>query len=122
MVVQVCPVCHMVLSASGLCSLCGSASIQSINKESALIESESISLPFDLETLPESTSRPPLPFGIKDAPNHSVESPNTPANAKEATGIAESTSKKPISINEKGQNKAIELPYGIDHMHNTLID
>ena len=86
------------------------------------MESESISLPFDLETLPESTSRPPLPFGIEVDPNPSVEFPNSPAETKDATKIVDSTSKKSISINENGQNKSIKLPYGIDHMHNTLID
>ena len=112
----------MVLSAPGPCSLCGSASNPSNNKESALIESESISLPFGLEKLPESSSGATLPFGIENAPNHPLETPNSSAEVEEATEIVESTSKEPISINENRRNKAIELPYGIDHMHDTLID
>jgi len=122
MSVQVCPVCHMVLSGPGPCSICGSAPNQLENKDSAALESEAISLPFGLENLPESPPGVALPFGIEDAPNPSVDSSNSSEEVEGATEISDSAPKEPISVNENGRNKAIELPYGIDHMHDTLID
>jgi len=112
----------MVLSASGPCSICGSAPNPSESEAAAASKPDSISLPFGLESPPPSTSEVPLLFGIEDAPNPPLNHSNSSAEVKGTTEIAELTSKEPISITENGRNEVIQLPYGIDHMHDTLID
>ena len=69
-----CPVCHMVLSTAGNCSLCGSAVQGDGPLESPSTATPEVGIPFGLGESTQSEELKHLPFGIEDAPESSPQS------------------------------------------------
>ena len=131
-----CPVCHMVLSTAGNCSLCGSAVQGDEPLELPSTATPEVGIPFGLGESTQSEELKHLPFGIDDAPDASGassleseaedEAPFEPNSRQLLFGLDDAPSENTHNSEEKApvesRNPSIELPYGIDHMHNTPID
>ena len=77
-----CPVCHMVLSASGNCPLCGSAVQDDERPELSHAATPEVGIPFGLGEATQSEELSPLPCGIDDAPEsppQSIQEPHNPS-------------------------------------------
>ena len=131
-----CPVCHMVLSTAGNCSLCGSTVQGDEPLELPSTATPEVGIPFGLGESTQSEELKHLPFGIDDAPDASgassleteaeEETPFEPNSRQLLFGLDDAPSENTHNSGEKApvesRNPSPELPYGIDHMHHTPID
>ena len=131
-----CPVCHMVLSASGNCPLCGSAVQDDERPELLPTAASEVGIPFGLGETTQSEELSHLPFGIDDAPSVSsatfLDSEGgsdpliEPNSSPLLFGLDEAPPENTHNSGEKApvesRNPSLKLPYGIDHMHHTPID
>ena len=120
-----CPVCHMVLSASGNCPLCGSAVQDDERPELLPTAASEVGIPFGLGETTQSEELSPLPFGIDDAPespsqsiqeaNNPSSRPNLPFGIDDAPSVSSAT----FLDSEGGSDPLIEpnsspLLFGLD--------
>ena len=117
---QECEVCHMILSQSGPCPLCGSNTHEKSPPSGATstdlkIETEAeIELPFGLAESDSVVDSNRLLFGLEDAPEDAVEGADS-----------EEESELPKTASNKGgtpPSDSVELPYGIDDMYHSPLD
>ena len=113
-----CSVCHMVLSESRVCSLCGSKAEDSIENSLGQESTDSVDLPFGLGDEP-SQEQPSLPFGIDNSPKTAKDEPLEGLGELGNSGLPfglvhaqESTNSEPEMVEEIAQKNS--LPFGIE--------
>ncbi len=121
---QECEVCHMILSQSGPCPLCGSNTDEKSSPSGATstdleIETEAeIELPFGLADSDSVVDSNRLPFGLEDAPE------DAPEDAVEGADSEEESEPLKTASDKAGTppSESVELPYGIDDMYHSPLD
>ena len=121
---QECAVCHMILSQSGPCPLCGSNTHEKSSPSGATstdlkIEKEAeIELPFGLADSDSVVDSNRLPFGLEDAPE------DAPEDAVEGADSEEESEPLKTASDKAGTppSESVELPYGIDYMYHRPLD
>ncbi len=125
---QECEVCHMILSQSGPCPLCGSNTHDKSSPSGATstdleIETEAeIELPFGLADSDSVVDSNRLPFGLEDAPEDAPEDAHE--DAVEGADSEEESELPKTASNKAGTppSESVELPYGIDDMYHSPLD
>ena len=121
---QECEVCHMILSQSGPCPLCGSNTDEKSSPSGATstdleIETEAeIDLPFGLADSDSVVDSNRLPFGLEDAPEDPHEDAVEGADSEEESELPKTASDKAGTP----PSESVELPYGIDDMYHSPLD
>ena len=121
---QECEVCHMILSQSGPCPLCGSNTDEKSSPSGATstdleIETEAeIELPFGLADSDSVVDSNRLLFGLEDAPE------DAPEDAVEGADSEEESEPLKTASDKAGTppSESVELPYGIDDMYHSPLD
>lgn len=121
---QECEVCHMILSQSGPCPLCGSNTHEKSPPSGATstdlkIETEAeIELPFGLADSDSVVDSNRLLFGLEDAPE------DAPEDAVEGADSEEESEPLKTASDKAGTppSESVELPYGIDDMYHSPLD
>ena len=121
---QECEVCHMILSQSGPCPLCGSNTHEKSSPSGATstdleIETEAeIELPFGLADSDSVVDSNRLLFGLEDAPEGAPEDVVEGADSEEESEPLKTASDKAGTP----PSESVELPYGIDDMYHSPLD
>jgi len=121
---QECEVCHMILSQSGPCPLCGSNTHDKSSPSGATstdleIETEAeIELPFGLAESDSVVDSNRLLFGLEDAPEDASEDAVEGADSEEESEPLKTASDKAGTP----PSESVELPYGIDDMYHSPLD
>jgi len=121
---QECEVCHMILSQSGPCPLCGSNTHEKSSPSGATstdleIKTEAeIELPFGLADSDSVVDSNRLLFGLEDAPE------DAPEDAVEGADSEEESEPLKTASDKAGTppSESVELPYGIDDMYHSPLD